>query len=70
MRQALHKLTGAPTIPQVFISGRHLGRASDTFDAFNGGTLHQRLKEVGIDLSDTGIRNAYDFLPSWLQPRP
>jgi cysteine synthase len=69
MRKALHRVTGAPTIPQVFVAGSHIGGATDTFDAFNDGRLQARIRATGVDLPDVTIPNAYGFLPSWLQPR-
>jgi cysteine synthase len=69
MRAALHRATGAPTIPQVFVGGEPVGGATDTFDAFNAGILQTRLRAAGLDLPETTIPNAYGFLPSWLQPR-
>lgn len=69
MRRALHRVTGASTIPQVFVGGAPVGGATDTFDAFNAGTLQAQLKSAGVDLPDAAVPNAYGFLPSWLQPR-
>ena len=69
MRRALHVRTGAPTIPQVFVGGVHVGGATDTFDAFNAGRLQDRLRAAGLAVPDVAITNAYGFLPSWLQPR-
>ncbi len=69
MRKALHRVTGASTIPQVFVAGRHIGGATDTFDAFNDGRLQARIRAAGVDLPDVTIPNAYGYLPSWLQPR-
>jgi cysteine synthase len=69
LRQALHRVTGAPTIPQVFVGGSHVGGATDTFDAFNAGTLQVRLRDAGLALPPVALPDAYGFLPSWLQPR-
>lgn len=69
LRQALAKKTGAVTIPQIFVAGRHIGGATETFDAFNDGTLRQRLAELGRDIDTGTVGNAYGFLPAWLHPR-
>jgi cysteine synthase len=69
MRAALHQVTGAPTIPQVFVGGVPIGGATDTFDAFNAGALRERLTAAGLELPAAPVPNAYSFLPSWLQPR-
>ncbi|MGB8624427.1 MAG: glutaredoxin domain-containing protein [Paracoccaceae bacterium] len=69
LRKALAQMTGAVTIPQVFVGGAHIGGATETFDAFNNGALHRRLGRLGIDLAPASIPNAYAFLPTWLHPR-
>ncbi len=69
VRKVLHKKTGAPTIPQIFIGGEHIGGATETFDAFNDGTLGARLNKVGIGLGKGEIADAYSYLPKWLHPR-
>ncbi|MEZ5732787.1 MAG: glutaredoxin domain-containing protein [Paracoccaceae bacterium] len=69
VRRALAKNTGALTIPQVFIAGRHIGGATETFDAFNDGRLRQMLVDVGRDLNADAVEDAYRFLPAWLHPR-
>ncbi|WP_370296393.1 glutaredoxin domain-containing protein [Poseidonocella sp. HB161398] len=69
MRKALAQVTGAPTIPQVFIGGTHVGGATETFDAFNDGRLREMLAACGVAMDGTGVGNAYAFLPAWLHPR-
>ncbi|MEZ6002242.1 MAG: pyridoxal-phosphate dependent enzyme [Hyphomonas sp.] len=69
LRAALGVKAGAPTIPQIFIGGEHVGGATETFDAFNDGTLKERLASVGLSMDASSIQNAYSFLPKWLEPR-
>jgi cysteine synthase A len=69
IRKALHKITGARTIPQVFVGGEPIGGATEAMDAFNDGSLVARLAELGHPVAPTGIANAYGFLPKWLHPR-
>ena len=69
LRAALRQMTGAPTIPQVFIDGEHLGGASETFDAFNAGELQAKLSAADIPFDAGMSENAYGFLPKWLHPR-
>ncbi|MCV2864208.1 glutaredoxin domain-containing protein [Albidovulum sediminicola] len=69
VRKALARKTGAVTIPQIFVGGQHIGGATETFDAFNDGTLHKMVRQAGIDLKDASVGNAYGFLPAWLHPR-
>ena len=69
MRAALREITGAPTIPQIFVDGEHIGGATETFDAFNDGSLRNRLANIGLPCGPSSNVNAYSFLPDWMQPR-
>jgi cysteine synthase len=69
IRNALKVRTGAPTIPQIFVGGQHIGGATETFDAFNDGRLQKLLRDNGIELAEAGKVDAYSFLPKWLHPR-
>jgi cysteine synthase A len=69
IREVLKARIHAPTIPQIFIGGKHIGGCSETFDAFNAGELQQLLRDNNVPLKQTEGINAYSFLPSWLHPR-
>ena len=69
LRAALRQITGAPTIPQVFVGGEHLGGATDTFDAFNAGELQKMLAANAVPFDAAMTANAYSFLPKWMHPR-
>lgn len=69
IRGALRVRANSPTIPQVFIGGRHIGGATDTFEAFNDGRLAAMLAAHGIEVKARPDVNAYSFLPKWLHPR-
>ncbi len=69
MRAALRQITGAPTIPQVFVGGEHIGGATETFDAFNDGSLQTRMAVAGLPNVPSENVNAYSFLPKWVHPR-
>ena len=69
MRAALRQITGQSTIPQVFVGGHHVGGATETFDAFNDGSLHTRLAASGLPCAPSANINAYSFLPKWIHPR-
>ncbi len=69
IRKELHRRTGAPTIPQIFVGGELIGGATETFDAFNSGALQARLKRHGLPFNATLDVDAYSFLPKWLHPR-
>ncbi|MEL6204226.1 MAG: glutaredoxin [Pseudomonadota bacterium] len=69
MRAVLRAKSGTPTIPQIFVGGTLIGGATETFDAFNDGTLQRRLAEAGVPFDPTMTKDAYGFLPTWLHPR-
>jgi len=69
IRVVLRNMTGAPTIPQVFVGGGHIGGATETFDAFNDGSLQTRLADAGVAFNANMKQDAYSFLPTWLHPR-
>jgi cysteine synthase len=69
IRAALRELVGSPTIPQVFIAGRHVGGCTEVFDALKSGVLETQLAAAGVYLDDPGPLEPNAFLPAWLQPR-
>lgn len=69
IRKALFLLTGAPTIPQVFVGCELIGGATDAFDAFNCGALQTRLEKHGVPFDKAFKVDAYSLLPKWLHPR-
>ncbi|MFT5439319.1 MAG: cysteine synthase A [Alphaproteobacteria bacterium] len=69
IRVVLQQITGVPTIPQIFVGGVYIGGATETFDAFNNGSLKRRMEAVGVAYDAAMTRDAYSFLPTWLQPR-
>ncbi|MFN4141978.1 cysteine synthase A [Aestuariivirga sp.] len=69
MRAALHRLTGSPTIPQVFVAGRHIGGAMETLSAFKEHSLVSELADLGIAIDPAALPEPQSFLPAWLQPR-
>lgn len=69
IRVVLRDITGVPTIPQIFVAGQLIGGATETFDAFNDGSLKDRLTAADIPFDPSMTRDAYSFLPTWLHPR-
>ncbi len=69
IRNALKARIHSPTIPQIFVGGKYVGGATETFDAFNAGTFQKMLQDKGIAIKPTQNVNAYSFLPTWLHPR-
>jgi glutaredoxin len=65
IRTALRERTGSRTLPQVFVSGQHVGGAEDLFEAFDSGRLTALLHAAGITLDeDATLLRARDFLPN------
>jgi cysteine synthase A len=69
IRAVLRERTGAPTIPQIFVNGEHIGGCTELFDAFGEGRLQQMLKESGVEIVAAEGVDPYSFLPKWLHPR-
>ncbi|MEM9476027.1 MAG: glutaredoxin domain-containing protein [Pseudomonadota bacterium] len=68
LRSALLEICGTHMIPQVFVGGTHVGGATETFDAYNAGTLATMLEAQQISMA-AAAENAYSYLPQWLHPR-
>ena len=69
IRKAIESRTGQKTIPQVYIGGKHLGGASETFDACKDGSLQELLEENNVDWNRSVDADPYSFLPGWLHTR-
>ncbi len=63
IRAALQQRLGSPTIPQIFFGGEYLGGATETFDAFNDGSLQRLMEARGIEYDRAMRFDAYSFLP-------
>jgi cysteine synthase A len=69
VRAVLARRTGAATIPQIFVAGRHLGGCTDVFDAYRGGQLQTALQAAGVPCDASVRLDPYSLLPAWLHPR-
>jgi cysteine synthase len=69
VRAVLANRTGSPTIPQVFIGGKHIGGCTELFDAWRAGAIQRLLTEKGIAYRTDVDIDPYSLLPKWLQPR-
>ncbi|CAN7759048.1 glutaredoxin domain-containing protein [Mesorhizobium sp. LjNodule214] len=69
VRVALRKVTGAPTIPQIYVGGKHIGGCTETLDAFNDGSLQALLNASRVSFDADKVLDAYALLPNWLHPR-
>jgi cysteine synthase len=69
IRRVLAHRTGAATIPQIYISGVHVGGCTELFDACRDGTMLRLLQEAGVTCDANMDFDPYALLPQWLQPR-
>ena len=69
MRAVLKARTGAPTIPQIWIGGTHVGGATDLFEAMREGRMQRLLAAAGVTFDRDADVDPAAFLPKWLHPR-
>jgi cysteine synthase len=69
IRAVLAAMTGASTIPQVFIGGEHVGGSTDLFRGWRDGSIQRRLVANAIRYDADAAVDPEDLLPKWLQPR-
>jgi len=69
IRKAIDQRTGLKTIPQVYVGGKHLGGASETFDAVKDGSFVKMLEENNVSWNRSVDTEPYSFLPGWLHTR-
>ena len=69
VRAALNARVDVKTIPQIFVGGKHIGGATETFDTFNEGELQILLGQSGVAFNRGVNVDPYSLLPTWLHPR-
>ena len=69
IRAALQAETGLKTIPQIYVGGKHIGGATELFDAVRDGRLASMLRENQVAWNEAADTDPYSFLPKWLHPR-
>jgi cysteine synthase A len=69
LRAALGAKVMATTIPQVFVSGEHIGGCTETMQAIKDGKLQQMLARAQVAYDASASAEPFGFLPSWLQRR-
>jgi cysteine synthase A len=71
IRAALREITGAATIPQIFIGGVWIGGCMEVLEAAESGELQRLLAQNSIPASHDGAISRFDFLPNWVRrPHP
>jgi len=69
IRAAIQEQTGLKTIPQIYIGGKHVGGATELFDAAKDGSMAELLRANNVAWSESENRDPYSFLPGWLHAR-
>jgi cysteine synthase A len=69
IRAAIREQTGLKTIPQIYIGGKHIGGATELFDACKDGTMQKLLEENSVPYNRDIDIDPYSFLPGWLHSR-
>jgi cysteine synthase A len=69
IRAVLKSRTGAPTIPQIYLAGKHVGGATNLFDSYQAGELQKELEQAGLTIKDLPDLDPYHLLPNWLHSR-
>ena len=59
----------APTIPQIFIGGAHIGGCTELFDAMRSGQMQRQLEAAHVGYDRTIALDPYTLLPNWVHPR-
>ncbi len=70
IRAVLLDQLGSPTIPQIYIGGKHIGGATDLFANYNTGELGERLARYNISMKEMPEEfEPASLLPGWLHKR-
>ena len=69
IRKVIEQRTGLKTIPQIYVGGKHVGGASETFDAVKDGSFQKMLEENSVTWNKGIDTDPYSFLPGWLHSR-
>ena len=69
IRKVIEQRTGLKTIPQIYVGGKHVGGASETFDAIKDGDFQNMLEDNNVAWNKGIDTDPYSFLPGWLHSR-
>ena len=69
VRAVLAEQTGAPTIPQIYVGGEHVGGCTELFDAYKAGELEDAMDAADIPYQKLDGFDPYGMLPNWLHTR-
>ncbi len=70
IRAVLLDQLGSPTIPQIYVGGKHVGGATDLFANYSSGELSNMLAGHNISMKDMPDDfEPLSLLPGWLHKR-
>lgn len=69
IRAALRESTGLKTIPQIYVGGKHIGGATECFDALKDGSMQALMEENAVAWRQSADNDPYSYLPTWLHKR-
>jgi len=70
IRAVLLDQLGSPTIPQIYIGGKHIGGATDLFATYSNDELSKMLAEHNISMKEMPEDfEPLSLLPGWLHKR-
>lgn len=70
IRAVLLDQLGSPTIPQIYIDGKHIGGATDLFALYSNGTFAESMAELNIQMKELSEDfEPMSLLPGWLHKR-
>ncbi len=69
IRAVLKHRIGSPTIPQIYLAGKHIGGCTELFDALADGSLQRLLAAAGVEYDRSVELDPYSLLPKWVHPR-
>ena len=68
IRAVLADQTGSPTIPQIYVGGKHIGGCTELFDYQKSGDLSRDLEVMNVEHRPFD-QDPYSLLPKWLHSR-
>lgn len=68
IRSVLAEQTGSPTIPQIYVGGKHIGGCTELFDYQKSGDLSRDMADMNVEHRPFD-HDPYSLLPKWLHSR-
>ena len=66
IRNHLQSGNGSTTVPQIYVAGRFVGGATDSFDAWKSGEFQKWLQTAGVNFKQEDKLDTSSFISGWL----